>query len=74
MRAHLVLQKAWSKADEEKLLTDCTAKVDAAAKEYLAMEPEPVADIFDYLHADLPKDLKAQREFAISHLSETSDE
>jgi pyruvate dehydrogenase E1 component alpha subunit len=74
LRAYLVSQKAWGKEDEEKLLTDCVAQVDAAAEEYFAMEPEPVADIFDYLYTELPEDLKAQRAFAISHISEASDD
>ncbi|MDH3579855.1 MAG: pyruvate dehydrogenase (acetyl-transferring) E1 component subunit alpha [Hyphomicrobiales bacterium] len=73
LRAYLVSQKAWSKQDEEKLLADCAGEVDRAADDYLAMEPEPVADIFDYLFAELPDDLKAQRAFAIAHIGENPD-
>jgi len=73
LRNYLVSQKAWSKADEERLLTDCAAQVEQAAEDYLATESEPVADIFDYLFADLPEDLKAQRDFAVSHSTENPD-
>lgn len=73
LRAWLVSQKSWSKQDEEKLLADCAGEVDKAAADYLAMAPEPVADIFDYLFAELPEDLKAQRDFAIAHIGENPD-
>ncbi len=73
LRAYLVSQDAWSKQDEERLLADCAADIDRAAEDYLAMPPEPVADIFDYLFAELPEDLKAQRDFAIAHIGENPD-
>ncbi|MHA1189769.1 MAG: pyruvate dehydrogenase (acetyl-transferring) E1 component subunit alpha [Alphaproteobacteria bacterium] len=73
LRSYLVSQEAWSKKDEEKLLSDSTAQVNSAAEEYLAMPPQSVADIFDYLFAELPEDLKAQRDFAIAHIGEYPD-
>ncbi len=73
LRAYLVSQDAWSKQDEEKLLAESAAQVEKEAEEYLAMEPEPVANIFDYLFAELPQDLKAQRDFAIAHIGEHPD-
>lgn len=73
LRAYLVSQDAWNKDDEENLLTECRKQVDKAAEDYLAMEPEPVTDIFDYLFADIPEDLEAQREFAIARVAENSD-
>jgi len=73
LRAYLVSQDAWSKQDEEKLLADCAAQVEKAADDYLAMPPEPVADIFDYLFAKLPEDLKRQREFAIAHVEDNKN-
>ena len=73
LRAHLVSRNAWGKQDEEELLSDCRRKVEKAADEYLATEPEPVSDIFDYLFAELPEDLRAQRDFAIAHIGEGKD-
>lgn len=73
LRSYLVSQNAWSKEDEEKLLTDCSKRVEKASEEYLATEPEPVGDIFDYLFAELPEDLKAQRDFALSHIANNPD-
>ncbi|MDH5749778.1 MAG: pyruvate dehydrogenase (acetyl-transferring) E1 component subunit alpha [Rhodospirillales bacterium] len=51
----------WTKADEETLLTACIDEVDKAAEEYLATEPQAPETMFDYLFADLPADLAAQR-------------
>jgi pyruvate dehydrogenase E1 component alpha subunit len=73
LRAYLVSRDTWGKQDEEKLLADCASQVDKAADEYLAMPPEPVADIFDFLFAELPEDLKAQRDSAIAHIAENPD-
>lgn len=73
LRNYLVSQNAWSKEDEEKLHKECKTRVDQAADDYLAMEVQPVADIFDYLFAELPEDLKPQRDFAVSHIEENPD-
>lgn len=73
LRNYLVAQDAWGKKDEEKLLADCKARVDEAADAYLAVKPEPVAAIFDYLFAELPEELKAQRDFAIARNAESVD-
>jgi pyruvate dehydrogenase E1 component alpha subunit len=66
LRNYLVSQNAWSKTDEEKLLTDCAVKVEKAAEDYLATTPQQPAEMFDYLFAELPGELKAQRDLAIS--------
>jgi len=66
LRAWLAAEGAWSKADEEALLAECDSRVEAAAQGYLDMPPAPVSDMFDYLFAELPEDLKAQREAAIA--------
>jgi len=61
LRAHLVAAHGWSKADEEALLRDSAAEMEAAAEAYLATEPEPATAMFDHLHAVLPADLADQR-------------
>jgi len=73
LRTYLTEHGGWTKSDEEALLADCTEQVENAAEDYLAMPPEPVADIFDYLYAELSEDLKAQRDFAIAHIRENPD-
>lgn len=61
LRTFLGNQGWWTKADEETLTADCKARLDVAVKEFLAMPPQPVTDMFDYLFAELPRSLEAQR-------------
>lgn len=62
IRTYLANRGWWSKEDEEALVGDCKARIDAAQEEFLAMEPQPVTDIFDYLFAELPESVARQRE------------
>ena len=61
MRAYLVGQKMWSKADEERLATECHERVEAAVERYLATAPRRPETMFDHLYADLPEAYAAQR-------------
>ncbi len=62
LRDYLVGKSQWTKEDEEKLLADCAAKVDAAVERYLAMAPMPPGAMFDHLYQDLPAALRPQRD------------
>src|SRR5919198_3072535 len=55
LRAFLVSRMGWGKADEERLGSECEARVDAAPERYLAPGPRPPQTMFDYLYAELPK-------------------
>jgi pyruvate dehydrogenase E1 component alpha subunit len=61
LRNYLVANGGWSKGDEQKLIGECSTRIDAAADEYLTAEPDPPAAMFDWLHAELPADLEDQR-------------
>lgn len=61
IRTYLANCGWWSKEDEEALLADCKARIDAAQEEFLAMAPQPVTDIFDYLYEELPEGVARQR-------------
>src|SRR6266478_3264170 len=61
LRAYLVGQKMWSKADEERLATECHERVEAAVERYLATAPRRPETMFDHLYADLPEVYTAQR-------------
>jgi 2-oxoisovalerate dehydrogenase E1 component subunit alpha len=61
LRAYLVSQKAWGKAEEEKLSADCQSQVEAAVERYLAAGPRAPATMFDHLYAELPAAYAAQR-------------
>lgn len=61
IRAYLGARGWWSKDDEEALAQSCKQRLDAAQKEFLAMPPQPVTDMFDYQFAELPVSLARQR-------------
>ncbi len=61
LRTFLVSRMNWTKAEEEKLASDCEASVEAAIKRYLAVGPREPAAMFDYLYAALPPVYAVQR-------------
>ena len=61
LRIYLTATAGWTKDDEERLLGECAAEVERAADAYLARPPQAPEAIFDFLHAELPRDLAAQR-------------
>jgi pyruvate dehydrogenase E1 component alpha subunit len=61
LRIYLGAQGWWSKEDEEKLIADCRAKVDAAVAEYAAIPPPRPESMFDHLFETLPPALQWQR-------------
>ena len=61
LRAYLVGQKMWGKADEERLATECHERVEAAVERYLATAPRRPDSMFEHLYANLPDAYAAQR-------------
>jgi len=61
IRAYLVDQADWSKADEEALQAECQEELEQAVADYLALPPQPPEALFDYLYAELPQAYAAQR-------------
>jgi pyruvate dehydrogenase E1 component alpha subunit len=62
LRRYLTERGHWTKAEEEALIADCGARVDAAVEAYLATSPMPATAMFDHLYAELPAALAAQRD------------
>jgi len=62
LRNYLSVNGLWSRTDEEHLLKETAAEIDAAADAYLATPAQDPATIFDFTYATLPADLAAQRE------------
>jgi pyruvate dehydrogenase E1 component alpha subunit len=60
-RAYLVAQQWWTKEDEEQLIAQCRAQVDAAVTEYLKLPPPSPTSMFDNLFEKLPHSLEWQR-------------
>jgi 2-oxoisovalerate dehydrogenase E1 component alpha subunit len=61
LRAYLVSQKAWGKAQEEELAAECQKKIEAAIERYLASSPRAPQTMFDHLYAELPRTYAGQR-------------
>ena len=61
LRAYLVGQNAWGKADEEQLAAECQQRIEAAVERYLATGPRAPETMFDHLYAELPGVYAAQR-------------
>jgi pyruvate dehydrogenase E1 component alpha subunit len=61
LRAYLVSQKAWGKAQEEELAAECQKQIEAAIERYLATSPRAPETMFDHLYAELPGVYAGQR-------------
>lgn len=62
LRAYLVSEKAWGKAEEEQLSAECQQRVEAAVERYLATGPRAPETMFDHLYAELPSTYTWQRD------------
>jgi 2-oxoisovalerate dehydrogenase E1 component alpha subunit len=69
LRAYLVSQKLWGKAQEEELAAECQKAIEAAIERYLASSPRAPETMFDHLYAELPRSYAGQR----AELSRGSD-
>lgn len=62
LRQYLADAGNWTKEDEERLLRETAAEIDAATAAYLATPTQALATVFDYTFAELPAELVRQRE------------
>lgn len=65
LRKYLVAQGGWDDKQEATLLTAADKEVAAAVKEYQAVGKPSIESMFDYLYANLPVELQAQRARAL---------
>jgi pyruvate dehydrogenase E1 component alpha subunit len=65
LRAYLAAQGAWSDTQEAAWKAECEPRVDAEINAYLETKPQALESMFDYLYADLPSDVREQREQAL---------
>ncbi len=61
IRDFLAASGVWGKADEEELRAECSAEVDRAAEEFLAIPGQPTEAMFDHVWAEMPPDVAQQR-------------
>lgn len=62
LRAFLVGRQAWGKTEEEQVVAECQAQVEAAIERYLATPAREPVSMFDHLYARLPDAYAAQRD------------
>ena len=65
LRKYLKAQGVWSDKKEQALLEEIGRKVKTAVEEYLSVGEPGVGSMFDYLYANMPAELEAQRASAI---------
>lgn len=61
LRNYLVGRQWWGKAEEEALIREMRAEVDASTDAYLALPPQAPTAMFDHLYETLPPSLADQR-------------
>ena len=66
LRKFLTDQKLWDEEQEKAWIEECGKLVDVEINAYLETPVQPVEAMFDYLYADMPADVLAQREQAIA--------
>ena len=66
LRTWLTAQGAWSEAEEAAWKEECDRLIAIEVDAYLATPVQPVEAMFDYLYADPPPELLAQRAAAIA--------
>jgi len=64
LRRYLTAQNLLTREQDESLQATCSQEVEQAVADFLEDAPQPVSAIFDYMFADLPPDLAAQRSAA----------
>ena len=70
LRTYLSENTGWSKDDEEQLLETTAAEIEDATQNYLNEPAQSVESMFDYLFAELPPELRRQRDEAIKWAAE----
>ncbi|MEJ2534815.1 MAG: pyruvate dehydrogenase (acetyl-transferring) E1 component subunit alpha [Gammaproteobacteria bacterium] len=68
LRTYLTAEGAWDEEREEALLAEAAAEVEVAVEEYLATGKPGIESMFDYMYAELPHDLAAQKARALEEL------
>ena len=68
LRKYLMDQGVWSDQQEQELLAAAAQQVEEEVASYLAVGKPSIESMFDYMFAELPHDLAAQRERALEEL------
>jgi 2-oxoisovalerate dehydrogenase E1 component subunit alpha len=66
IRKYLMDIGVWNQKQEDKLLAECTAQMDAEVKLYKDAGKPPIDSMFDHMFANMPENLVAQRDAAVA--------
>jgi len=66
LRKYLTAEGVWSEAEEAAWKEECNRLSDIEVNAYLETKTQPVEAMFDYMYAELPHDLAAQRAEALA--------
>ena len=66
LKTYLMAHKAWSEKAEEAWKEESGAKVDVEVNAYLQTRSQSLGAMFDFVYAELPEDLRQQREQALA--------
>ncbi|MEO6155422.1 MAG: pyruvate dehydrogenase (acetyl-transferring) E1 component subunit alpha [Thermomonas sp.] len=66
LRKYLTDQKLWDEAQEKAWIEECGKLIDVEINAYLECPVQPVEAMFDFLYAELPEELIAQRAAAVA--------
>jgi 2-oxoisovalerate dehydrogenase E1 component alpha subunit len=66
LRTYLTKAGLWDEAQENAWADECGKRIDVEINAYLETPVQPVSAMFDYLYADMPPDVRAQRDEAIA--------
>ena len=69
LRSFLTARGLWDEAQEQTLKRENSEQIEAAVREYLATPKQSTDTMFDFLYAQLPPNLRAQREDARRYAS-----
>lgn len=66
LRTWLIGQKAWDSERDAQWQAECEKRIATEVDAYLASTPQPLTAMFDYLYAEAPHDIAAQRAQALA--------
>lgn len=70
-RRYLESNGHWQADDEEQLDSRCRDEVSRAVERFLDTPPQDPATMFDFMHEDIPADLRTQREFMLAQFRDS---
>ena len=62
LKKYLQTDQDWTDEEDQQLMSACKAEIEKGVEAYKALPPQVEGEFFDYMFAELPHDLKLQKE------------